>query len=227
MKYDMLSYEAVERIWDAFQGHDASVNEKYKTFKREDSYCYSDRDRFVAKFFKKYAGRCIAFADKVVIGSRVMDCFFYQEPESKFAPKYRAPDFYNNQGEPIFSAQKKYLCINYFRAVNEMYGTGYIEMSCVDAFGVRFNVRLDHTSLMYIQFKEITKLEFDMVANLFNDDRDPRPYQVERYMVRETTSKRGKKKQEVITEKVMVMAKDAEEARNVMPNTISVRREDA
>lgn len=222
MKYDMLSYKAVERIWDAFQGHAACVNEKYKAFKREDSYCYSDRDRFVAKFFKKYVGKCIAFVDKVVVGSRVGSCFFYREPESKFAPKYSVSSFYN----PVFSIQKKYLCINYFRAVNEMYGTGYIEMSCVDALGAKFDVRLDRSSLMYVQFKEITKLEFDMVANLFNDDRDPRPYQVERYMVRETTSRRGKKKQEVITEEVTVMAKDAEEARNAITNIFSVRRED-
>lgn len=28
MKYDMLSYKAAERLWDAFQGHNACVNEK-------------------------------------------------------------------------------------------------------------------------------------------------------------------------------------------------------
>ena len=63
MKYDMLPYKTIDRLWNAFQGHSGCVNEKYKAFKREDSYCYSDRDRFVAKFFKKYVGKCIAFAD--------------------------------------------------------------------------------------------------------------------------------------------------------------------
>lgn len=226
MKYDMLSYKAAERLWDAFQGHDACVNEKYKAFKREDSYCYSDRDRFVAKFFKKYTGRYAAFIDKVLVGSKIYDCFFYRDPESAFAVKYREAVFYNNQGESIFHMQKKYLCITSFRAVNEMYGTGYIEMSCVDALGVKFDVRLDHTSLVYIQFKEITKLEFDMVANLFNDDRDPRPYKVARFVEYETTNNRGKKKRRLQEEEVTIMAKDAEEARNAITNIISVRREE-
>lgn len=127
--------------------------------------------------------------------------------------------------------QKRFLQISGFRAVNELYGVGYIEMSCQDERGNEFKVRLDHNNMMRIQFKEISKMEYDGVAKLFADDRDDRPYKVKRYFVNKEVKVRKVKgqvvqkiKEHVVTEEVEVMAKDIDAASKMLPNTISVER---
>lgn len=233
MIYDMLPYETVKRVWETFQVHSASINEKYEAFKGKETYWYSDRDRFVGRFFKKYAGKCIAFTDKLVRGYKSEydgHAFYYScRPQSVYSNEYYRS--WNSSGEPLFMSQKRYLCITGFQAVNELYGLGYIEMSCLDERGGDFKVRLDHNNLLRIQFKEISEAEYSGVARLFEDDREDRPYRVKRYFVNKEVKVRkvkGKKvekvKEHVVTEEVEVMAKDIDEARKMLPNTISVER---
>lgn len=233
MIYDMLPYETVKRVWETFLAHSACVNKKYETFKGKETYWYSDRDRFVGRFFRKHVCKYIAFMDRLVRGyvSEYDGHAFYSScsPHSVYGDEYYRG--WMSRGEPIVMSQKRYLCISEFRAVNELYGTGYIEMSCQDERGNEFKVRLDHNNMMRIQFKEISKMEYDGVAKLFADDREDRPYKVKRYFVNKEVKVRKVKgktvekvKEHVVTEEVEVMAKDIDEARKMLPNTISVER---
>lgn len=233
MIYDMLPYETVKRVWETFLAHSANINKKYETFKGKDTYWYSDRDRFVGRFFCKHVGKYIAFMDRLVRGYmfEFNGHAFYSScsPQSVYSNEYYRS--WGSHGEPLFVPQKRYLYITDFRAVNEMYGGGYIEMSCQDERGNEFKVRLDHNNMMRIQYKEISKLEYDGVAKLFADDREDRPYKVKRYFVNNEVKERTVKgqvvqkvKEHVVTEEVEVMAKDIDEARKMLPNTISVER---
>lgn len=233
MMYDMLQYETVKRVWETFQAHSASINKKYETFKGENTYWTSDRERFVGRFFKPYVGKCIAFTDKLVRGykSEYDGHAFYHScrPQSVYSNEYYRS--WGANGEPLFMSQKRYLCITGFQAVNELYGLGYIEMSCLDERGGDFKVRLDHNNLLRIQFKEISEVEYSGVARLFEDDRDDRPYKVKRYFVNKEVKERKVKgqvvqkvKEHVVTEEVEVMAKDIDAASKKLPNTISVER---
>ena len=233
MMYDMLQYETVKRVWETFQAHSAFINKKYETFKGENTYWTSDRERFVGRFFKPYVGKCIAFTDKLVRGykSEYDGLAFYHScrPQSVYSNEYYRS--WGANGEPLFMSQKRYLCITGFQAVNELYGLGYIEMSCLDERGGDFKVRLDHNNLLRIQFKEISEVEYGSVARLFEDDRDDRPYKVKRYFVNKEVKERKVKgqvvqkvKEHVVTEEVEVMAKDIDAASKKLPNTISVER---
>lgn len=233
MMYDMLPYETVKRVWGTFQAHSACINKKYEQFKGKDTYWSSDRDRFVGRFFRKHVGKCIAFTDKLVRGykSEYDGHAFYSScsPKSVYSAEYSRS--WGVNGEPLFMSQKRYLCITGFQAVNELYGLGYIEMSCLDERGGDFKVRLDHNNLLRIQFKEISEAEYSGVMRLFEDDRDDRPYKVKRYFVNKEVKERKVKgqvvqkvKEHVVTEEVEVMAKDIDEARKMLPNTISVER---
>lgn len=232
MKYDMLPYKTVERVWDTFQAHSACVNGKYEAFKGKD-YWYSDRERFVGRFFKPYVGKYIAFIDKLVVGymSEYGGHAFYHSchPQSVYSNEYYRS--WGARGEPLFVSQKRYLCITGFQAVNELYGLGYIEMSCLDERGGDFKVRLDHNNMTRIQFKEISEAEYSGVMRLFEDDRDDRPFKVKRYFVHKEVKERKVKgqvvqkiKEHVVTEEVEVMAKDIDAASKKLPNTISVER---
>lgn len=233
MMYDMLPYETVKRVWETFQAHSACINKNYEKFKGKETYWYSDRERFVGRFFKPYVGKCIAFTDKLVRGykSEYDGHAFYHScsPQSVYSAEYYRSSGAN--GEPLFISQKRYLCITGFQAVNELYGLGYIEMSCLDERGGDFKVRLDHNNLLRIQFKEISEAEYSGVARLFEDDRDDRPYKVKRYFVNKEVKERKVKgqvvqkiKEHVVTEEVEVMAKDIDAAAKMLPNTISVER---
>ena len=233
MMYNMLPLPVVARVWETFLAHCASINEKYETFKGKDTYWYSDRDRFVGRFFSKHVGKYIAFMDRLVRGykSEYDGHAFYSScsPHSVYGDEYHRG--WISQGEPIFMAQKRFLLISGFRAINELYGVGYIEMSCQDERGNEFKVRLDHNNMMRIQFKEISKMEYDGVAKLFADDRDDRPYKVKRYFVNKEVTERKVKgqvvqkvKERVVTEEVEVMAKDIDAASKMLPNTINVER---
>lgn len=230
MKYDMLSLETVRRIWDAFQKHDAYINEKYNNFKGKDTYWSSDRERFVGRLFKKYKGRYIAFIDKLVVGYMIKNSSCVCDPKSVYSNKYYHTSIVSN-GDTIFNVQKLYLKVLGFRAVNEMYGCGFIEMSCEDFMGNVINIRVDHNNMLRFQFKEISKLDFDSVARLFDDDRTEIPFKVTRAFMYEEVNERKVKgktvknvKEFLKKEDVTVMAKDIEEARNILPGTISVER---
>ena len=129
MRYDMLPYETVKRVWETFQAHSACINKKYETFKGKETYWYSDRDRFVGRFFRKHVGKCIAFIDKLVRGYKSEydgHAFYYScSPQSVYSAEYSRS--WDANGEPLFMSQKRYLCITGFQAVNELYGLGYIE----------------------------------------------------------------------------------------------------
>ena len=201
MKYDMLTHETINRVWDTFLGHDACVNEKYETFKGEKTYWYSDRDRFVGRFFKKYIGKYIAFIDREIIGCSMDNYFFPSAPQSVYSNEYHK-SWGCNRGEPVIRVQKKYLVITGFTAINEMYGHGYIEMSCVDSMGYDIRIRVDHNNMLRFQFKEISESE-----------------------IKERNTKNGKTKkikEHLVQEQTTVMAKDIDEARKVLTNTINV-----
>lgn len=230
MKYDMLPYKTVERVWDTFQDHSCCINEKYASFKGKDNYWYSDRDRFVGRFFKKYIGKYIAFIDRELIGYSMDNYFFPSAPQSVYSNEYHK-SWGCNRGEPVIRVQKKYLAITRFTAINEMYGLGYIEMSCVDAMGYDIRIRVDHNNMLRFQFREISESEMESVVRLFKDDRDDRPFKVTRYLTYEEIKERkvkGKKvkktEERLVQEEVVVMAKDIDEAAKVLPNTINVER---
>lgn len=228
MKYDMLSQGTVERIWNTFTGHDNCINKKYGECTGTEERSWSDRDRFVSRLFKKYANKYIVFIDKQTVGYMTVgyqsDTYFYfQEPESVYKPHYGERD-YCNHGEPIIRAQKKYLLVDGFRAVNEMYGQGFIEMSCTDVFGDKFAVRLDYNNMRHIQFKEIAKQAFDRVAKLFQDDRSEITFIATRYLTWDEMKKRKIKGSEPVKEDIKVMAKDMKEACKKLTNVIDVRR---
>lgn len=226
MIYDMLPYETVKRVWEAFQAHSACINKKYEKFKGQNSYWTTDRERFVGRFFKKYAGKYIAFIDKVDIGCAIDSTLFFHEGKSFYSRDYRDLSC-SNYGERITRVEKKYLRVDGFRAVNELYGVGYIEMSCTDMLGDKYNVRLDHNNLLHIQFKEIGKLEYEGVARLFEDDREDRAFRVIRCLsYEEIKARKGRKKvkETLVKEEVEVMAKDIDAASKMLPNTINVER---
>lgn len=229
MKYDMLSLETVRRIWDTFQKHHAYINEKYNKFKGKDTYWSSDRERFVGRFLKKYEERYIAFIDKLVVGYKTENSFYICDKMSAYSNKYYKSC--NMKGDPIFKVQKLYLKVLGFIAVNEMCGCGFIEMACEDFMGNVINIRVDHNNMLRFQFKEISKLDFDSVARLFDDDRTEIPFKVTRvFMIEEVKERKvkgktvKKVKEFIKKEDVTVMAKDIEEARNILPDTISVER---
>lgn len=229
MKYDMLSLETVRRIWDKFQEHHGYINEKYNKFKGNDTCWSSDRERFVGRLFKKYELRYIAFIDKIVVGYIVNNLSCVCDPKSVYSNKYYK--YWSVQGDPIFNVQKLYLKVLGFEAVNEMYGCGFIEMACEDFMGNVINIRVDYNNMLRFQFKEISKLDFDSVARLFDDDRTEIPFKVTRAFMYEEVKERKVKgktvkkvKEFIKKEDVTVMAKDIEEARNILPDTISVER---
>lgn len=225
MKYDMLTLETVKRLWDAFTSRSMCNNDKYISFRGKDTYWYTDRDRLVGRLSKKYEGRFIAFIDQEHIGAHDGAYFFFHEPESVYSNKYRDQPLYGGHGEPVVRARKRYLCIKGLSAVNELYGMGYIDMSCEDATGTDFHIRLDHNNMLRIQFKEIPMTEYRAVRALFQDDRELMPYNIERFVkVEVPVGRKGKTETQYIKEKMTVMARDAAEAGASMENVLSVER---
>ena len=77
---------------------------------------------------------------------------------------------------------------------------------------------------MKMQFREILKPEFEMWAMLFRDDREPIPFNVTRFVEVEVMNNRRRKNTEFKKEVTTVMARDEDEARNMMTNVLSVVR---
>lgn len=222
MKYEMLKVSTVKRVWHAFYSISMCNNDRYISFRGKDNYWHTDRERFVGRFFKRYVGRYIAFMDKECIGMRMGDSLFFHEPESVFKPS-RNNALAVNGGEFIFRCRKRYLKINGFYAINELYGSGFIEMRCEDAIGCNFNVRLDHNNMLRLQFKEIGITEYNAVKALFQDDREPMQFNVRRFV--SVDSQRGMKREtRFVEETTTVLARDAAEARESMTNVLDVSR---
>lgn len=223
MKYKMLKVSTVERVCHAFYSLSMCNNDRYISFRGKDNYWYTDRERFVGRFFKRYVGRYIAFIDQEDIGMRDSAFFSFHEPKSVYSNRYREQPLYNGHCEPVVRTRKRYLCIKGFSAVNELYGGGYIDMSCEDATGTGFHIRLDHNNLLRIQFKEIPVTEYRAVKALFQDDREPIQFNVRRFVSVE--SQRGRKKEtKIVEETTTVLARDAAEARESMTNVLDVGR---
>jgi len=224
-RYTMFKHKDIERLMDTFFKHTRYVNDKYERIKSKDNSCSSDRDRFVYHMFRKLIDKYIVILDRVVIAwhekdeqqciSRIWIC----EPTSIFSSKFES-----YPAEPSYRYEKKFLHIRGFSAVNSLYGPEYIEMHCYDIFGNNLKLKIDHNNLLKLQFKEITKMEFDMVANVFADDRDKIPYEVKRFTKTETLNNRKKPKTVIAEETITVMAKDEVEARNSLTNVLSVIR---
>ena len=224
MKYDMIPQNTVRRFWKVYTNHSECINLAFKKFAIHGECDLSDRDRFVNKFFAKYTGKYIAFIDVQKTGVQIGNCILFQDPESVYAPHYGEKD-YTNQGDAFTKVQKMYLHVDGFRAVNEMYGQGFIEMSCTDMFYNKFAVQLDYNNMRHIQFKEITKKEYERVAKLFHDDRSEIPFIVTRYLTWEEMKRRNLiNGTEPVKEDVKVMAKDMLEASKKLENIVGVRR---
>ena len=226
-KYFMLPSKKVERLMDTFLEHRPCINEKFEAIKSKDNPCISDRDRFVYHYFNRFIGKYIQIMDRVVIGwhetathdiKRMWIC----NPTSMYDAHFKEV----GAASPIIRHQKKFLFIRGFSAINTMYGSDYVEMQCFDLFNNSFKFRIDHNNLLYLQFKEITELEYNMMANLFSDDRENIPYKVERFI--QTTvnpsDKRKKPKTIIVKEELTVMAKDEIEARHSTTNVLGVTR---
>lgn len=217
MKYDMLKLSDIRRVLDAFYGHSNYVNDRYS----KDNICISDRGRFVSRFFRKYVDRYIILIDREVIAYRFENRMLICEPSSIYSKGF---DNRLAGATPVYRNTKKFLHIQGFSAVNVMYGTDYIEMNCYDIVGNSLKFKLDHNNLMKMQFREISKLDFEMMAMQFRDDRDPIPFNVTRFVEVEVTNNRKRKRTEFKKEVTTVMAMDEYEARNMMTNVLSVAR---
>lgn len=221
MKYNMLPETAVKRICDAFYAHSMCVNERYAQFNKSTPYWYSDRDRFVGRLSKQFVGKMIAFMDKEVFAYAYDGCPIAIDPHSVFSTKEVQMW---NRGKPLTRAVKRYYFIQRFNAVNEINGSGYISMECLDVFGNTVVIRIDEANLKAFQFAEITSAEFGSVAKLFEDDRDSMPFQVTRYLDYEEILKRtGKKRfEKMMHETITIVARDSDEAAAATTNVVSV-----
>lgn len=221
MKYTLLNSKVVERICDAFYGHSECINDKYNAFSNGNTCIYSDRDRFVKKFFSKHVGKHIVLADKEIIGYAEENFMYTTECTSVYSSSIKSNAY--NRGKPLYRHVKKFLAVRGFHAINEMYGSGYIEMDCWDVFGNPFSIRLDSDTLRNIQFREITEEVYNSVAGLFTDDRDDIPFNVTRFLDYEEIKKKHLTRSKTLPqETVSVMAKDADEAMAKVRNAISV-----
>lgn len=222
MKYTMLDSEVVERICKAFYEHSEFINDKYNGFAKGNKISYSDRDRFVKKFFDRYIGKYIVLVDKELIGY-VGDLFAYvSDHQSVYSSKTKL-DTCSIIGKPLYRSVKKYLRVSRFSAMNERYGSGYIEMVCGDIYGAVFYMRLDGNNLHRMQFREITEEEFNGIADLFVDDREDVPFKVTRFLTYEEIKKKHLTRSKTLPqETVSVLAKDAEEAMGKVSNAIAV-----
>lgn len=217
MKYDMLKLSDIRRVLDVFYGHTNYVNERYS----KDNVCISDRDRFVSRFFRKYVDRYIILIDREVIAYRFENRLLICEPSSIYSKGF---DCCPAGATPVYRNTKKFLHVKGFSAVNSMRGIDYIEMNCYDMVGNSLGFKLDHNNLMKMQFREILKSEFEMWAMLFRDDREPIPFNVTRFVEVEVMNNRRRKNTEFKKEVTTVMARDEDEARNMMTNVLSVVR---
>lgn len=230
MKYTMIPRPVVEKICNLFQDHSYCVNEKYKEITKKPEYSCSDRDRFVARFFKPYVGKYIVLVNKDEIGRMMADgnivAWNGDEPVSCYSRKAYKSKIYNG-GKPWYSVNRKYLYVQRFENVNEAYGQGYICMSCQDILGNTFDVVLSHNNLQAMQFREITEEEFKAVADLFTDDREPVPFKVTRYLNYEEMKSRRlltkyRKEKTLLTETVIVPALDVADACTKVENVNDV-----
>lgn len=223
-KYTMIPFKQIERLMNTYCAHHKYVNEEYEKIKSKDNYCSSDRDRFVYHFFSKLSDKYIILLDRVVISWHLrneqenISHMWICNPISIFSTKFESAC-----AEPTYRHIKRYLHIKSFSAVNSLHGEDYIEMNCYDIFGDYFKVKINHNNLLKLQFKEISKMEFDMVANLFADDREPIGYKVRRFNKTEII-KRKKPETVITTEELTVMARDEVEARNSLTNVLDVTR---
>ena len=221
MKYTMLDSEVVERICNTFYGHSEFINDKYNGFAKGNKTNYSDRNRFVEKFFSRYIGKYIVLVDKELIGC-VGDLSVYaSDRQSIYSSKTKLDTCCI--GKPLYRTVKKYLRVGGFSATNERYGSGYIEMVCMDIYGVVFCMRLDGNNLHRMQFREITEEEFNGIAALFADDREDVPFKVTRFLTYEEIKKKHLTRSKTLPqETVSVLAKDAEEAMDKVSYAIAV-----
>ena len=222
MQYDMLTKKTAERYWDTFLAYDRRINDKYRAFaKVNGERWHSDRDRLIGRLAPMLVGKYFALADKEIIAYNYDGNYLFTDSKSVYYPDQE--ERIHARGEPIYRHSKKYLFISALRAVNEMYGHGFIQMRCYDIFMDTVDIRLDCCNMKQIQFKEITKEEFDRVAGFFADDREDRPYLVTRYLSHEEMKKKRKSpKKGLVKEQVTVMAKEAEEALKKVENSIDV-----
>ena len=219
MKYNMIPRSVVKKIWNLFQDHSYCENEKYKEIIKKPDYSCSDRDRFVARFFKPYVGKYIVLVNKDEIGIMSEDGRVYvwtgDEPVSCYSRKAYKREYC--PGKPNYQVNRKYLYVQGFYNANERYGQGYICMSCQDILGNTFDVVLSRNNLLDMQFREITEEEFKAVADLFTDDREPVPFKVTRYLNYEEMKSRRlltkyRKEKTLLTETVIVPALDVADA---------------
>ena len=220
MKYTLLESKVVERFCDAFYGHSEYINAKYNAFSNGNTN-YSDRDRFVNKFFSKYIGKYFVLLDREII-AYIDDTMVYRTNRGSVYA-VNPVDSLQYRGKPVYQHHKSFLWVAGFRAVNEMYGCGYVEMSCWDVFDNPVSIRLDSDTLGHIQFREITEEVFNSVAGLFTDDRDEIPFKVTRFLDYEEINEKHLTRSKTLPQDIVsVMAKDADEAMSKVRNAISV-----
>lgn len=229
MKYRSLDRNTVNRIWTAFTGHPACVNERYCDMVGKSGWYLTDRDRFVERLLHAVDGRYIAFIDRILIGYMVSgggygftdgECgtscaaFSAISEVSTYSTEYRGDTCIYT---PYIVARKQYAKIIGFGAVNSPSTAGYIKADLRLADGRSMSMRLDSNTLHELQFAFIEDDEFSNVASLFLDDREPVEYVSERAlqfdeMVARKLVRKNVKKVSIATEPVSVMARDRHEA---------------
>ena len=68
MKYEMIPSKTVKRLWDAFTDLTMANNEHYMSFRTQNQYWYTDRDRLVGRLLAKYTDKYIVLIDRTILG---------------------------------------------------------------------------------------------------------------------------------------------------------------
>jgi hypothetical protein len=224
--YKMISKEVAHRLCETFYDHSMFVNEKYKTFRIGEDWISSDRDRFVNKFFKPYVGRYFILINKDVVALKYGDSYMpIEQPYSIFSLNRGYKETTNFMSEGNYKrVSKKYLHINYFQAVNEPYGRGYMLMHCSDLLGDSFSIKLDASTLTSIQFIEITKKEFNDIVDLFVDNREEMTFKVTRFLTIEEMKERKlmRRRRKPVKETFTVKAKDSDGVCAQVPHALEI-----
>lgn len=104
MKYNNLTTDQADRILKKYRGHSYCINNAYASLVNDDTRKYwSDRDRFVKRFFSKYANRYVKIIDRVVYAYNFFDTnvVMANNHVSMYSVEYN-DDTAFNRGEPLY-----------------------------------------------------------------------------------------------------------------------------
>lgn len=175
MKYKMFSLAEADSRWERFKKLSFYINKEFKAWSKE-HYDVSDRQRFAQKIWKYFHNKCFVIADRVahlVTNAERSMYFALEEPVHKYSTSFKrnwsTPDY-------VWENHKEYLKCAGVWAENEMNGTGYLVLHCINERGDCYNLRIDAQNIREIQWAEISAEKFNEMMDLYADDRELRTF---------------------------------------------------